>query len=114
MSKTSSFPVPRYRRADFWLPHGLAKDTSVDQIAAQLTACEVVEPFNTRGSECKPVPVGKASLVNKGKMRVELPGLQPYKKYRLVVSLHGLACFARSVGHMGMAVATASHRTWLA
>ncbi|KAF5837388.1 hypothetical protein DUNSADRAFT_4436 [Dunaliella salina] len=70
-----------------WLPHGLSRNTSVDQLAGQLRICELLNPFSKPPGACKNLKI--ASVVEardkKGLIIIHVPDLMPRRQYLLRV-----------------------------
>uniref|UniRef100_A0A7S3VJT0 Alpha-2-macroglobulin domain-containing protein n=1 Tax=Dunaliella tertiolecta TaxID=3047 RepID=A0A7S3VJT0_DUNTE len=69
-----------------WLPHGLSADTSVDQFAAQLRICELLNPFSKPPGVCKSLKVASVTVRDKkGLVTIHVPDIMPQRKYLLRV-----------------------------
>eukprot|EP00798_Chlamydomonas_sp_ICE-L_P007932 gene7932-1146_t len=62
----------RYNRLDCWLPHGLSKDSPVEELKSVIRLCEVFKPFG-KSSESRPLDFS-ISLTNKATTRLDVPG----------------------------------------
>lgn len=70
-----------------WLPHGLAKGVTAEQIKQRIWFCRYQDPYNW-ASKCVEAPFN-LTLVNKGQMLMTVPDLWVRQHYQIKVYSSG-------------------------
>lgn len=105
-----------YRALTLWLPHGLARGGALRDLARQMQLCKYADPYKW-ASRCENVAFELQSI-NKGKLRMRVPGLLPRQHYRLQVRgsdkvrLIDTMCRLRASTCASLTPCSVPHCTW--
>lgn len=72
-----------YRRMSMWLPHGLAPDAQISDLAGQMELCKYKDAYDW-SSACEPVKFS-LDLFDRGRLVMTVPSFWPLDHYRLKV-----------------------------
>ncbi|GBF96122.1 hypothetical protein Rsub_08870 [Raphidocelis subcapitata] len=72
-----------YRRMSMWLPHGLAPDAQISDLAGQMDLCKYKDPYDW-SSPCEPVKFD-LDRFDRGRLVMSVPSFWPRDHYKLTI-----------------------------